>query len=574
MISEFSINRKNVILNFSSKYCKTADELLDSKGFSKVLKKYIKQLKKRDSSLLDRLYTVFSTDDLKTEFLQLFKLLVLMDKQEIIQVNKIYKERFKATDDIVEFIEGLYNFWRALERYAVIETTEKEQSIQTLNFIEEKNNFTNLVLSVYRRIEENIMEHEHNIYRQLSAGINAGIVLTENGTTLPSTYKKLRKIQMIKKIVFTPPFIIYPTENKRSGLFEETNTNPLDYLDIDSGDFFCYPAKVGESLTFVYFHKDFMNHGLSLCNLFDLAEPHEYDKKKPDLIYVFGAKEKGAGKKTIYYKDTENDILVGYVAHSKEVDYFGYMKKMILTIHNLRMLDQGHLPIHGAMVNITLKNGIQKNIAIIGDSGAGKSESLEAFRTLSKKYLKEIKIIFDDMGSFHLEDGNVVGYGTEIGAFVRLDDLEMGYSFMQMDRAIFMNPHRINARLLLPVSTYDTIVKGHPVDILLYANNYEHTEDVLQFFDNVKEAEQVFIEGKRKAKGTTSESGIVTSFFANPFGPVQEQDKTLDVLHNVFDSLFDNKIPVGQIYTKLAIPSFEQKGPEAAARRLFEWLQQ
>ena len=32
-------------------------------------------------------------------------------------------------------------------------------------------------------------------------------------------------------------------------------------------------------------------------------------------------------------------------------------------------------------------------------------------------------IIFDDMGSLTLKNGKVVGIGTEIGAFVRLDDL-------------------------------------------------------------------------------------------------------------------------------------------------------
>lgn len=572
MSKEFTLNKRNVILNFSKRYCSNPNELLDSKGFIKVLRQYIKVLDKQDSLLLDRLHDVFDSDDLKLEFLQLFKLLILMDKTEIIQVNKSYKKTFKHTDDLIEFIEGLYNYWRALERYAVIETTETEHSVQTANFIEDKNHFTNLILKVYRRIEENLLEHEHNVYRQLSAGINAGVVLTKNATTLPTRYDKVEDIPLIKKIVFTPPFIIYPSQNTRSGLFHEVKEHPLDYLDINPDDFLCYPAKVGSSLTFIYFHKEYMNHGLSLCNLFDLAEPKEYKDRTPDLIYIFGAKEEHSGKKTVYYRDNDNNILVGYVAHDKSIDYFGYMKKMILTLHNLRMLDLGHLPIHGAMVNITLKNGLQKNIAIIGDSGAGKSESLEAFRTLSKKYLKEIKIIFDDMGSFHIEGNKVVGYGTEVGAFVRLDDLEMGYSFMQMDRAIFMNPHRINARLLLPVSTFETITKGYPVDILLYANNYDETNDVLQFFDTKQDAIDIFVKGKRKAKGTTSESGIVESFFANPFGPVQEQDKTMEILHKVFSTLYDHNVPVGQIYTKLAIPHFEQKGPEEAAKHLFKWL--
>ena len=82
--------------------------------------------------------------------------------------------------------------------------------------------------------------------------------------------------------------------------------------------------------------------------------------------------------------------MVGYVSHSEEIDYFGYMKKMTLTLHNLVMIKRGYLPIHGAMVNVELKNGKSANIVIMGDSGAGKSESLEAFRTLSEEYIRSI----------------------------------------------------------------------------------------------------------------------------------------------------------------------------------------
>ena len=48
---------------------------------------------------------------------------------------------------------------------------------------------------------------------------------------------------------------------------------------------------------------------------------------------------------------------------------------MLLTLHNLIMIKRGYLPIHGAMVNIEMKNGKQANVVIMGDSGAGKSEA-------------------------------------------------------------------------------------------------------------------------------------------------------------------------------------------------------
>ena len=33
------------------------------------------------------------------------------------------------------------------------------------------------------------------------------------------------------------------------------------------------------------------------------------------------------------------------------------------------------------------------------------------------------------MGSLQIREGEVVGLGTEIGAFVRLDDLQPGYAY-------------------------------------------------------------------------------------------------------------------------------------------------
>ena len=125
-------------------------------------------------------------------------------------------------------------------------------------------------------------------------------------------------------------------------------------------------------------------------------------------------------------------------------------------------------------------------------------------------------IIFDDMGTFKLEDGVIKGYGTEIGAFVRLDDLDQGYAFKEMDRSIFMNPDKINARLVVPVASYKEISKGHPIDFFFYANNYEGVEEggkYLNYFANPEEAIKVFKAGARMAKGTTTETGLSRIIF-------------------------------------------------------------
>ena len=44
--------------------------------------------------------------------------------------------------------------------------------------------------------------------------------------------------------------------------------------------------------------------------------------------------------------------------------------------------------------------------------------------------------------------------------------------------------------------------------------------------NNAEEAIKVFKSGARMAKGTTTEKGLVESYFANPFGPVQMKEST------------------------------------------------
>src|SRR5699024_824279 len=193
--------------------------------------------------------------------------------------------------------------------------------------------------------------------------------------------------------------------------------------------------------------------------------------------------------------ENKNGLLIGYVNYTDKKDYFGYLKKMCLTLSNIISMKKSYLPIHGAGVNVVLQNGKTANVVILGDSGAGKSESIEAFRTLAKDYIKDMTVIFDDMGTFRLKDDKVLAYGTEIGAFVRLDDLDAGYAFKQIDRSIFMNPDKTNARLIMPVCKYDDIIRGYDVDLFLYANNYDGVDEgekSIEYFNNLEEAKKIF----------------------------------------------------------------------------------
>jgi len=580
MKKEFSLSNDKVMINFSAKYCDTIEKLLKSDGFRRVLLVYYDKIKSRNSNVYKFLTVKLDSLDREVivlDLVNLFRLLTVLKAEEIISLNTNYEKILEDKYVFFEFVEDLYGFWRRLERYSMIQTTRITDGLASVSFIEANNKFAKLVLDFYRKVQESVLSAEPTVYRQISAGVNAGLILNNTVWPCPYDYEILEEIPFINTIILEAPFITYPKKNTRDGFFQETFKNPLSNCYINKDHWFCYPAKVGELLAYIYFHRDLMAHGVTLCNLFEMAKEEDCRGKKPDIIYVFGAKDDNNEVRTLFYDDEKNGIMLGYVSYGEAIDYFGYMKKMTLTLHNLIMIKRGYLPIHGAMVNVVMKNGKSANVVIMGDSGAGKSESLEAFRSLSEDYISDMTIVFDDMGFIKPMNngGRPMAYGTEIGAFVRLDDLDQGYAFKEIDRSIFMNPDKTNARLVMPVASYKDIIKGYPIDLFLYANNYDEVEsgtNAIEYFNSPEEAIPVFRDGARMAKGTTTEKGLVKSFFANPFGPHQKMDETDKLINLFFNQFYETGVKVGQIKTCLGVSGQEKQGPKQAAIELFETI--
>jgi hypothetical protein len=363
--------------------------------------------------------------------------------------------------------------------------------------------------------------------------------------------------------------------NKRTGQFERIAQNPLSMVDIVPGEWLCYPARVGPLLILVYFHERFFDLGFSLCNLLELADDRVL-QQKADAVYLFGvpgnALDALASMPTVFYDDEANGMFAAAAPNRDEFGYFGYLKKMVLTLHNAKMIKSGRLPFHGAMVHIVLRGGKAMTILLFGDTGAGKSETLEAFRTIGDDLISDMVTIADDMGSLEIgPDGGIRGFGTEVGAFVRLDDLQPGYAFGQLDRTIIMNPNQVNARVVLPVTTYENVIRGYRPDIILYANNYEEVDADHPIIDRLPTSDAalaVWRDGAAMSKGTTTATGLVHTYFVNIFGATQYRAEHEAIAARYFDDFYEQGIFVGQFRTRLGIPGWERTGPEAAARAL------
>lgn len=558
----FYLNENLGILNYTKSYPTTFDEVLNTDGFHDVLCSYLSMIQKKHQSRFNYLCPTGNIDEGANAITHLLKALTIYQLEEINSPYLEDKPRF------IRFVEALYDHWRHITRYSLV-TTRTANGMQLANFIEADSRFNQLILTLYRTIEERLQGKKNRIYRQLNAGTNACVVTREVPWITPSGYETLTRIPFIDSLMLRTPLILHTKCNKRYGSFSETFKNPLDDLKLDRNEWFCFPAKIGELTAFIYFHRDFISSGISLGNLFEMATAEEYENKKPDLICLFGVKD-GKDDTTFYY-DEENEIYIGYLSYDVKIEYFGYMKKIALTLHNLEMMRRGSLPIHGSMVNITLKNGKRRGVMFIGDSGAGKSETIEALRMVGDEYIAKMDVIFDDMGSITVTENAIYAQGTETGAFVRLDDLEKGTAYRDMDRSVFMNPENNNARVIIPATSYEQVIGKHSIDMIMYANNY--TDAIgLHRFENIADAKQTFVEGKRCALGTTHESGMTTTYFANPFGPMQKQEICDELLDVAFERLYKENIFVGEIYTRLGIREDSKDGIKDAATALLKFI--
>jgi hypothetical protein len=581
---QFIKESNQIIIHATGPACSSTRELLNSGVFQQIVKLYVHHLIEHKSPVWERLELEYN-DDGENKIITLLKILAQNSLEEVcnlLDYARPFLEKQKR-NALHEFIEGLYNFWRAFDRFMIVHDEAGPSSYDRRpyrSFNDTIESLTHIVRSTYRDICENITGDHPRIYRQVAAGCNVGLIAVPKEFNCPARYGKLSSTtSFIRQVWFAPPMIIDPPMNTRTGQFEKVAMNPLEHVDVNTSEYLCYPAQVGPLIVFVYIHQSFIGLGCALANLFELATD-EMIAKGPDAIYVFGADPKQmvvfGQSETVFHDDTENNLIIAAVPRKQKFGYFGYLKKMILTLHNVAMMKRGNMPYHGAFVRIVLKNGDAANILLIGDTATGKSESIEAFRMLGKDAISELKIIADDMGSLKVsENGVLQGFGTEIGAFVRLDDLQQGYAFGQIDRAIIMSPQKINARVVLPVTTMDEVLHGYEVNYILYANNYEQVDsdhNIIEKLNTSVEAQNVFRAGAAMSKGTTTATGLVHSYYANIFGAPQYRELHETLAQKTFDAAFKAGIFVGQVRTRLGIAGYESKGPEAVAAALLKMI--
>ena len=575
------VDERQIVLHTEGSLCATTQELVESDAFARVVRLYVGHLEAHDPAA--RAELGFGGEDRVVRLLELLRLLANNPLDRIAGASAAPADLAQRRAALLAFVEGLYNFWRSYDRFLVSRSAiavEPGETRPYRSFNETVESLGRLVRALYRDVAENITGAHPRVYRQVAAGCEVAVIAEPRRAAVPSRYRELLAgIPFIRQVLMYPPLLLDPPTTTRTGRFVEVDDDPLDGLRLEKERWLCYPALVGPLTVFVYFHERFAGLGLSLANLFEMAADHDI-AAGPDAVYLYGAPPEPLARfgelPTVFRDDRDSRLLVAAVPLEDRFGYFGYLKKMVLTLHNVAVMKRGLMPFHGAFTHIVLNDGRAANVLLIGDTATGKSESLEALRLAGEDRIRELRVIADDMGSLEVaDDGTVRGYGTETGAFVRLDDLQQGYAFGQIDRAIIMSPNRVNARVVLPVTTLEEVLRGYPVDVLLYANNYQPVDDehpLIEPFADVETALRVFREGAALSKGTTTSTGLTSCYFANIFGPAQRVAEHEVLARRTFEAAFAAGVYVGQLRTRLGIAGYETEGPRAAALALLDLL--
>lgn len=563
-------------------------QILKSETFKGVLENYLKKLKKNRSRKLKAVRPFLDGDTFREE--KFVDFLILLNMRPLTEIMREGYFDIPYTSEeyahaLAPFLEGLYNYWRNRQRFMIKEESYEEDALGknskahslTLNNEE----FKKTILNLYRNVMFNVNAEDIKVFRQLPTGAQVSFLVDHFNfpEEIRAKNESLYAVPYVWEAIFEPPVIFYTENTKRNGVFPiKEDKKILERFYMDSDSWYAFPIMVGRKLIDVYIQKDYLELGAGLFNLFELAPPSVFTKRKPDGCVFFGLDE------SLFDEDEkrgfvvkEDGVYYGILPNTSEMDYFGYMKKMILTIHNILQIKSGNLPIHGAFAEVHMKeSGETYNVMLVGDSGAGKSETLDAISDVAEEDTCSVDILIDDMGSLHFdEEGDLMALGTEIGAFVRLDDLSPGYAYRTMDRSIFMNPNVVNARVIVPQMNYKDISTFTPVDYVFYINNYEAIGDehpAVEVIDDIDRALKIFSDGKRMAKGTTGEVGMTSTYFANPFGAVQLKPEHEKITEAFFSRMKDAGIKVGTIRTQLGIPGNEHIGPRTAAQGIVDFL--
>ena len=151
-----------------------------------------------------------------------------------------------------------------------------------------------------------------------------------------------------------------------------------------------------------------------------------------------------------------------------------------------------------------------------------------------------------------------------------IDDLWQSI-YRDIEKGIFINLQKDDPKVLLPITGYEMVNSDHPVDVVLYANNYQERIG-LQRFTDYRDCRRCFLEGRHAVNSPQGQPQLVETSFANPYIPEEKKEQYLAIMDEVFGRMYEDGVFVGQLFTNLACGRKEDLAE--SARCLWDLLRQ
>ena len=109
---EYATGQRQVVLNFSEKFCKTENEVLSSECFKEVWTKYIKRSFESENQLELRVLSLFPKKLVIPYTIKLFKLLLNFSVDEIKAMDPFFNLALDKKEIIYDLVQNFYDYWR------------------------------------------------------------------------------------------------------------------------------------------------------------------------------------------------------------------------------------------------------------------------------------------------------------------------------------------------------------------------------------------------------------------------------------------------------------------------------
>jgi len=307
-LQRLDLDDRQAVMYSEGGVCAGTQELVESAAFARVLDLYVDHLESHNPQVLDELGLAAAAwsgpggaaaadqgkgdaDPRRTRLLDLIRLLANNPLERVSVTACAPGDLLARRRQLHEFVEGLYDFWRRWDRFLVLRAEQPPapgDKRPLRGFTETVESLARLVRALYRDVAENITGTRPRVLRQVSAGAEVGVFAVNHRWPVPARYRELLTgVPFVRDLLLYPPLLLDPPMNTRTGQFAEVDENPLEGLKLEREEWLCYPALVGRTTVFVYFHRRFMGLGLSLANLFEVASDEEI-AAGPDAVYLFG----------------------------------------------------------------------------------------------------------------------------------------------------------------------------------------------------------------------------------------------------------------------------------------------